>query len=290
MNPNAPKILIISSDTGGGHRSAAAAIVAGIQSFVQGESYAIRTIRAIEESHHLAAKLVAIYNWLLRNKQHWMKYYYWLINRFRPDTREFFYKRTVGYVASQFDKWCPHVVVSVHPLTQHMFARVLKELGLAKRIPLVTVVTDPYYGFWKGWACDDVNLYLVATEEARQQLIDYGIAPERIFIEDESRDTLSNAAFVAERYLAALAPRRLLIVTSPFHMARSLATFALVLGPRWRLEPYPSARGVNEDAHAATEERYLDHTRARLEGISPGDVGRIAARARATMSANVSDV
>ena len=63
-----------------------------------------------------------------------------------------------------------------------MFARVLKELGLAKRIPLVTVVTDPYYGFWKGWACDDVNLYLVATEEARQQLIDYGIAPERIKI------------------------------------------------------------------------------------------------------------
>src|SRR5574341_309131 len=182
MNSTNPKILILSSDTGGGHRSAAAAIVAGIQSFVQGESYAIRVIRAVEESHHLAAKLVAFYNWLLRHKQHWMKYYYWAINRFRPDTREFFYKRTVGYVASQFDKWCPHVVVSVHPLTQHMFARVLKELGLAHRIPLVTVVTDPYYGFWKGWACDDVSLYLVATNEARQQLIDYGIAPHRIKI------------------------------------------------------------------------------------------------------------
>ncbi len=180
MNPNAPKILILSSDTGGGHRSAAAAIVAGVQSFVKGESYAIRTIRAVEESHHLAAKLVAVYNWLLRNRQHWMKYYYWIINRVRPDTREFFYKRTVGYVASQFEKWCPHVVVSVHPLTQHMFARVLKELGLAKRIPMVTVVTDPYYGFWKGWACDDVSLYLVATDEARQQLIDYGIPSERI--------------------------------------------------------------------------------------------------------------
>lgn len=180
MNSNHPKILILSSDTGGGHRSAAAAIVAGIQSFVKGESYAIRTIRAVEDSHHLAAKLVAIYNWLLRNRQHWMKYYYWMINRFRPDTREFFYKRTVGYVAGQFEKWCPHVVVSVHPLTQHMFARVLKELGLAKRIPMVTVVTDPYYGFWKGWACDDVSLYLVATDEARQQLIDYGISAERI--------------------------------------------------------------------------------------------------------------
>jgi len=182
MNSNGPKILIISSDTGGGHRSAAAAIVAGLEGFVKGESSAIRVIRAVEESHHLAAKLVAIYNWLLRNKQHWMKYYYWLINRFRPDTREFFYKRTVGYVAGQFEKWCPHVVVSVHPLTQHMFARVLKELGLAERIPLVTVVTDPYYGFWKGWACDDVRLYLVASEDARRQLIDYGIAPERIKI------------------------------------------------------------------------------------------------------------
>jgi len=180
MNNNGPKILIISSDTGGGHRSAAAAIVAGIEGFVKGESYAIRVIRAVEESHHLAAKLVAIYNWLLRNKQHWMKYYYWLINRFRPETREFFYKRTVGYISSQFQKWCPHVVVSVHPLTQHMFARVLKELGLAERIPLVTVVTDPYYGFWKGWACDDVRLYLVASAQARQQLIDYGIAPEKI--------------------------------------------------------------------------------------------------------------
>jgi UDP-N-acetylglucosamine:LPS N-acetylglucosamine transferase len=180
MTPNTPKILIISSDTGGGHRSAAAAIVAGIQNFVEGESYAIRTVRAIEEAHHITAKLVAIYNWLLRNKQHWMKYFYWAMNRFRPDTREFFYRRTVGYISDLFQRWCPEVVVSVHPLTQHMFARVLKELGLADRIPIVTVVTDPYYGFWKGWACDDVKLYLVASEEARQQLIEYGIRPERI--------------------------------------------------------------------------------------------------------------
>src|SRR5712692_2576585 len=180
MNPNAPKILIISSDTGGGHRSAAAAIVAGIESFVKGESYAIRVVRAVEESAAIADRLVRLYNWLLRNKQHWMKYYFWAINRFRPETREFFQSRCIGYVRELFERWCPHIVVSVHPLTQHFFARLLKELNLADRIPLVTVVTDPSYGFWKGWACNDVRLYLCATEEARQQLIDYGIAPERI--------------------------------------------------------------------------------------------------------------
>jgi UDP-N-acetylglucosamine:LPS N-acetylglucosamine transferase len=182
MNPNAPKILIISSDTGGGHRSAAAAIVAGIESFVKGESYAIRVVRAVEESAAIAARMVRLYNWLLRHKQHWMKYYFWALNLVRPETREFFHARSIVYVRGLFERWCPHIVVSVHPLTQHIFARVLKEMGLAERIPLVTVVTDPYYGFWKGWACDDVTLYLVASEEARRQLIDYGIAPERIKI------------------------------------------------------------------------------------------------------------
>ncbi|HEX8633113.1 MAG TPA: glycosyltransferase [Pyrinomonadaceae bacterium] len=177
-----PKILIISSDTGGGHRSAAVAIAAGLQKFFAGNSYAVRVVRAIEESHSISARLVNVYNWVLRHRQHWMKYLYWAVNRFRPETRDFFYRRSVGYVGELFERWCPHVVVSVHPLTQHAIGRVLRELKLADKIPLVTVVTDPCYGFWKGWACDDVRLYLVAGEEARQQLIDYGVAPERIKI------------------------------------------------------------------------------------------------------------
>jgi len=180
--PKVPKIMIISSDTGGGHRSAATAIAAGVQKFFASESYAVRVVRAIEDSHHITAKLVALYNWLLRNKQHWMKYFYWLVNHVRPEKSEFFQKRCITYCREQFERWCPHVVVSVHPLTQHIFARILRELGLSKRIPLVTVVTDPAYGFWKGWACDDVQLYLVASPEAREQLIDYGIPPDRIKI------------------------------------------------------------------------------------------------------------
>jgi len=182
MSQNTPKILIISSDTGGGHRSAAKAIVDGVQKFWEGESAAVRVMKAVEDSHHVTDKLVNLYNWVLRNKQGWMKYLYWAINRFRPETREFFFKRCFGYARDSFEKWCPHIVVSVHPLTQHFFARVLKELNLAEQVPLVTVVTDPCYGFWKGWACNDVSLYLVANDSARQQLMDYGISPEKIKI------------------------------------------------------------------------------------------------------------
>lgn len=177
---NTPKILIISSDTGGGHRSAAQAIADGFQKFWKGDSAAVRIVKAVEDSHHITEKLVWVYNWMLQNKQHWMKYLYWVMNKIRPETREFFHKRCIGYIRSQFDRWCPHIVVSVHPLTQHILARILKELKLADQVPLVTVVTDPCYGFWKGWACDDVSLYLVANDDAREQLIDYGVAPAKI--------------------------------------------------------------------------------------------------------------
>ncbi len=180
--PNDPKILIISSDTGGGHKSAAAALVEGVQRFWKGQSAVVRVMRAVEDSHHITSKLVDIYNWILRNKQHWMKYLYWVINHIRPEKLDFFHKRCMVFIKAQVERWCPHIVVSVHPLTQHIFARVLKELNLSDKVPLVTVVTDPFYGFWKGWACNDVTLYMVASEEAKQQLIDYGIHPDKIKI------------------------------------------------------------------------------------------------------------
>lgn len=182
MQPTTPKILIISSDTGGGHRSAAQALAVGLQKFWHGESVAVRIVKAVEESHHITDKLVNVYNWVLRHRQSWMKYLYWAVNRFRPETREFFHRRCVGFLRDHFEKWCPHVVVSVHPLTQHIFGRVLRELKLTDQIPLVTVVTDPCYGFWKGWACDDVSLYLVANDDARRQLLDYGVPDEKIKI------------------------------------------------------------------------------------------------------------
>lgn len=182
MSNNTPKILIISSDTGGGHRSAAKTIATGLEKFWKGDSAVVRTIRAAEDSHHLTEKLVNGYNWVLQNKQHWMKYVYWLVNKIRPETREFFMKRCIKFCRDSFEKWCPHIVVSVHPMTQHIFARILRELKLKDQVPLVTVVTDPCYGFWKGWACDDVSLYLVANEDAERQLIDYGVSPERIKI------------------------------------------------------------------------------------------------------------
>lgn len=177
----AKKFLIITSATGGGHTSAAAAIADGLKRFSAPDCL-VNIARAIEESHFLAKKLADFYNYLLRHHQPLMKYYYAAIERFKPNESNLFYRLGTNYLRQLFERFCPQVVISVHPMTQHLFARVMKELGLLDTIPLVTVVTDPCYGFWSGWACEDVSLYLVATEEAQQQLIDYGISPEKIKI------------------------------------------------------------------------------------------------------------
>ena len=181
MDESAKKFLIITSATGGGHTSAAAAIADGLKRFSAPDCL-VNVVRAIEESHFLAQKLADFYNYLLRNHQPLMKYYYAAIERFKPNESNLIYRLGVNYLRQLFERFCPQVVISVHPMTQHLFARVMKELGLLDTIPLVTVVTDPCYGFWRGWACEDVSLYLVATEEAQQQLIDYGIHPEKIKI------------------------------------------------------------------------------------------------------------
>jgi UDP-N-acetylglucosamine:LPS N-acetylglucosamine transferase len=180
-NEPTKKFLIITSETGGGHASAASAIADGLRRFAAPECL-VSIVRALEESHLLAEKLAEFYNYLLRNHQHLMKYYYWAIEHFRPNESNLFYRMTSRYVRQLFEKYCPQVVVSVHPMTQHFLGHMLRELGLLDRIPLVTVVTDPCYGFWRGWACEEVSLYLVATEDAQRQLLDYGVPGEKIKI------------------------------------------------------------------------------------------------------------
>lgn len=176
------RILILTSDTGGGHTSAARAIEAGLNAFAGGASYLVHVAKAMEENGNLTARLGGFYNYLLRNRQHYVKYYHWAINRFRPDRSALVYRLGTRYGRQLVDRFGPNMIVSVHPMMQAFFARLLSELELTERIPLVTVVTDPCGNSWKGWAADGVRLYLVAHEEARQELLSFGVADERIRI------------------------------------------------------------------------------------------------------------
>ncbi|KAF0240546.1 MAG: UDP-N-acetylglucosamine:LPS N-acetylglucosamine transferase [bacterium] len=165
------KILILTSDSGGGHTSAARAIEAGLGMFSDPLSYLVHISRIIEESSSVTRQSILFYNFLLRHYQSYVKYYHWAIHKFNLDRSLYpFYRKYVGQLV---DRFCPNVIVSVHPMVQYAVGRMLQDLKLQDRIPLVTVVTDPCGNSWKGWA---------AHEQAQQEIISYGVSPEKIRI------------------------------------------------------------------------------------------------------------
>ncbi len=174
------KVLILTSDTGGGHTSAARSLEAGLGLCASGATYLVHIAKMMEETSFVTERLGAVYNYLLRHRQQYVHYYHWAINRFRPDRWGLIYRFGTRYGGQLVTRFGPNVIVSVHPMMQAFFSRLLAELDLADKIPLVTVVTDPCGNSWKGWADDGVRLYLVAHEDARRELLSLGVAPERI--------------------------------------------------------------------------------------------------------------
>jgi UDP-N-acetylglucosamine:LPS N-acetylglucosamine transferase len=65
-------------------------------------------------------------------------------------------------------------------MTNQYIARALQETKLNLKTKLVTVVTDPNGEFWRGWACTSADLTCVPNDLGRNQLIAWGVPPERI--------------------------------------------------------------------------------------------------------------
>lgn len=105
-----------------------------------------------------------------------------------------------------------------------------------------------------------------------------GIAPERILLEDESRDTIGNAILTAVRYLRGQTPRRLYVVTSQFHIKRALASFQGTLGDKWEIIPYACPTASDDEARGANEQGGIDWTEAFFKDIVPGDLCAVVRR------------
>lgn len=73
----------------------------------------------------------------------------------------------------------PPIVVSVHPLCTHLAADVLRTVPDAP--PLHCVVTD-LVTIHRCWACEDVDVFYVATSDACDALIAMGVPRERIHV------------------------------------------------------------------------------------------------------------
>lgn len=178
MSSPTPKVLIVSADAGGGHRSAALALEHSLLTL--NPAVGVRIIRPFEESNAILRGAIGSYNYVLRHHQGCMKYYYWAMNTFRPTEWRILFPIASRYGREVLAGSSPSIIVAVHPMALHFLGHMLRELRLAETIPFVTVVTDPFYGFWRAWACPAVGKYYVASDAAKRQLVEYGVAPEKI--------------------------------------------------------------------------------------------------------------
>src|SRR2546422_5824095 len=168
------RLLILSSDTGEGHNSAAAAI----ESAAKSAGFLTSIRKPLEESTRLNRTLAGFYNTLLRRRPQWMRLYFRMIDRIRPNERDFFYSKVRRYVGRFIDEERPDILLSVHPMMNHFLQRFIKEEQMG--IPCYTFLTDPFPPFWRGWSSPYVDRYFVATDEALQALTASGIPAWRI--------------------------------------------------------------------------------------------------------------
>jgi processive 1,2-diacylglycerol beta-glucosyltransferase len=168
------KLLILSSDTGEGHNSAAAAI----EDAARSAGFQTKVRKPLEESTKVNRSLGNLYNGLLTHRPQWMGWYFKLIDRIRPNERELFYCKVRPYIGRFIDSERPDAVLSVHPMLNHFIPRFIKEEGLG--IPCYTFLTDPFPPFWRGWASPYVDRFFVATDDALQGLTAAGIPAWRI--------------------------------------------------------------------------------------------------------------
>ncbi len=168
------KLLILSSDTGEGHNSAAAAI----RSAARAAGFKAVIRKPLEESGPLNRVLGNLYNSLLARRPRAIRKYFWLLDRIRPNERTFFYTKTRPYIRRFLDSEQPDIVLSVHPMLNHFIQRLIKEERGG--IPCHTFLTDPFPPFWKGWSSPYIDRYFVVTGEAAQALTAMGVSASRI--------------------------------------------------------------------------------------------------------------
>ncbi|CAE7493624.1 MGD1 [Symbiodinium natans] len=139
------RVMIMISDTGGGHRASAMALADALQ-----ELYPVHiTIRDVwtESCPFPFNTVVKQYMWMAKHTWSWRMLWYsskfpvtrWMMQRFANILCKRIFMKAIQDDA-------PDLIISVHPGTQHIVIKALKKLarrqGSKSRIPFVTVVTD----------------------------------------------------------------------------------------------------------------------------------------------------
>ena len=173
------RILILMSDTGGGHRASAHALQAAFAARFPGrfqveivDLWTDYTPWPIDQFPRLYSPIVARAPWLWK--------LLWAVSenqRALSAALRLVFLLCRNDMRKVLQAHRPHLIISVHPLIQHLFLRLLEEERA--RIPFVTVVTD-LASFHRGWFHAQAQRCFVASEAAAEAARSHGLQPRRI--------------------------------------------------------------------------------------------------------------
>lgn len=179
MTRTVNNILFAISDTGGGHRSAADAIAAAVNTGNHVRCILADLLRAT--GFPGLTKAPEIYDYCSRK-------HLWLNNLFFKKTNSVkrislltkaVYWQAAPHVEYEIDQIQPSLALAVHPLVTGLLVANRKSTHASW--PIFTVVTD-LATIHASWATPGADLYLAPTEEAFHALTRYGIAASRIIL------------------------------------------------------------------------------------------------------------
>lgn len=174
-NPK-PHVLFLFSDTGGGHRSAAEAIIEAIE-LEFGGTISTEMVDFFKQHTPLPLnRLPQWYPYMVKAPSLWGASFYISDGRARVRAITATLWPAVSRIARSIVNAHPSdLIVSVHPLANSF---ILKALG-KNRPPFITVVTDMVttHALWFDQRAD---LICVPTDIARFRAIEYGIEPEQV--------------------------------------------------------------------------------------------------------------
>ena len=173
-----PRVLILFSDTGGGHRAAARALTDALRLL---DPTCIVTVAdpLIGQGPIVVRRLASLYSPVIRrSRAAWGAVYHTSNTRptfaairavFGPAVR-----RVLSQLLKQHD---PDVVLSVHPLFNHVAHQAIRKSGRPRA--LMTVITD-LVDFHRGWTFSQADLVVAPTEGARKVALRRRVPADRV--------------------------------------------------------------------------------------------------------------
>ena len=170
-------VLLLFSDTGGGHRSVAEALAEAFERQAPGTRVIMLDLlhactrfplnRAGRIYHFMVQRAPALWRALWRLGEDAGR----LALMMRLCTP------LIGPVRTCLREQAPDLVISVHGLLNHVPLRVLREEG--NQAPFVTVVTD-WLSVHRAWFCPEVDLCVVPSETAARRAAAFGFPQQRL--------------------------------------------------------------------------------------------------------------